>query len=312
MKGIVISYFDTYEGSKPLLTYPEPLLLTDDQMNQVNKLLDITFEKSFFIHHFDFCNTVNYYTEISSEFARGKKESLLVSILVDSYEDPENWKEPLGEFLNYIETIPNVYKGFYYWTTKRTLEVEAKFKELQHLTKNFYESIPKTVTIQRVIKIFMFGLDRAGKTSISKRISDNLYEETSPTLWLNVSNFHFQNFQFVCFDVGGQIQFRCFWKNYLHNSEILIYVLDGTQPERLSEAKMELWPILETCPTDLPLLILNNKADLKGHIENETIKSTLSLNQLNSPWHIVATSAKSGLGISEALDWISSQLMKKE
>ena len=62
---------------------------------------------------------------------------------------------------------------------------------------------------------------------------------------------------------------------------------------------------------ELPLIVLNNKADLEDHSDNEIVKSELSLNQLQRPWHILATSAKSGVGIADSLNWITNQLKQK-
>jgi len=298
------------EGSKLLLTYPETLTLSEDQLNQISKLLDVTFEESFFTHQFDFSNTVNYYLEIPSEWARGGHELVLITLLITASENPDDWKEPLEEFVTHLRNIPSLYKAFYYETSTEDSEIVTKMQELLNVTQNFYKSIPETHSVQRIVKLFMFGLDRAGKTSFSKRAMANLYEKTSPTLWLDVHNFQFQNFQFVCFDLGGQKQFRSFWKNYLHNSEILIFVVDGSRPERFSEAKTELWSILNGANPDLPLLILNNKADLEDHVENDVLLSALGLDSLTRPWQIIQTSAKSGLGVDDALNWISKQLTK--
>ncbi|MHA1279458.1 MAG: ADP-ribosylation factor family protein [Candidatus Helarchaeota archaeon] len=305
-----MSYFDMIEGSKILLKYPHNLDLDDNKTNQITKLLDVMFERSFFVHQFDFSTTANFYAEISSEWARGGKESILISVLLNAHENPENWKEPLEELVKYIETIPDIYKSFYYYTSNTDPQIVRKIQELESLIQNFYDSIPETITVQRIVKLFMFGLDRAGKTSISKRVSENIYEKTSPTLWLDVHKFQFHNFQFVCFDLGGQQQFRSFWKNYLDNSELLIFVIDGARPERFSEAKEELWKILQTCPPHLPLIVLNNKADLDNHLTNETIVSSLNLGGLHRPWNIVSTSAKNGIGFAEAFEWITNQLSR--
>jgi small GTP-binding protein len=248
---------------------------------------------------------------LPSEWARGGRESVIITILLNSTDNPENWREPIKEFTDQFVTIPDIYKSCSYLTTRKDPDIGIKFQELKNLVKNFYESIPETHMFQRIVKLFMFGLDRVGKTSISKRISENIFEKTSPTLWLNVHNFQFQNCQFVCFDVGGQKQFRSFWKNYLDNSEILIFVLDGTERERFAEAKKELWKILEICGKNLPLIVLNNKADIAEHVDNEILEKELSLIQLNQPWHIIATSAKSGLGIDETLNWITEQLIRR-
>ena len=118
---------------------------------------------------------------------------------------------------------------------------------------------------KKSLKLFVFGLDRAGKTSILERLKRKEFVQTKRTLNLNLLNFVLDNVNLVCWDLGGQIGFRRSWRNYLKEPNVLIYVLDMHDKERFPEAKEELWRILEYPESNgIPLLILANKKDLKG------------------------------------------------
>ena len=188
MQGIVISYFDKIQGSRTFMVHPEDLELDDNQLHQINKLINFTFEECFFTHQFNFSNTANFYTEIPSVWARGGCELILISVILDSIENPDSWQAPLKEFTTQLTQIPDIYKGFYYIPQVTNGEIRSKSDEIKNLIKCFYESIPEKIIIQKTTKLFIFGLDNAGKTSISKRISENLFTSTKPTLWLDVSS----------------------------------------------------------------------------------------------------------------------------
>jgi signal recognition particle receptor subunit beta len=55
----------------------------------------------------------------------------------------------------------------------------------------------------------------------------------------------------------------------------------------------------------IPLLIFANKQDLKICLDVEEIISSLELDKIkNRPWNILATSAKTRMGISEGFLWL--------
>lgn len=63
--------------------------------------------------------------------------------------------------------------------------------------------------------------------------------------------------------------------------------------------------------TKIPILFLANKTDLPNSVDTVTITKALNLNQLSAqrhPWLIQSTSVNSGQGITEAFDWLASQL----
>ena len=113
-------------------------------------------------------------------------------------------------------------------------------------------------------KIFLFGLDAAGKTSIVNLIK-NLPEpgETSPTVKFDISEMIIENTEFVIWDAPGQTLYRQKWGKGVLESQILCFVLELYTPERFNEAKKVLNEMLDNPETKgLPLIICYNKIDI--------------------------------------------------
>ena len=65
---------------------------------------------------------------------------------------------------------------------------------------------------------------------------------------------------------------------------------------------------LEKCP----VLIVANKHDLKGHLDPEIVEDMMGIKQYEGRvYHVQGTSAVTGYGIKEGLDWIAEVLLKK-
>jgi signal recognition particle receptor subunit beta len=62
----------------------------------------------------------------------------------------------------------------------------------------------------------------------------------------------------------------------------------------------------------VPILILANKQDTKGALNEEQISKQYSLHEIKDhSWRLQMCSALEGNGISEALDWLTDELVKK-
>jgi len=113
-------------------------------------------------------------------------------------------------------------------------------------------------------KVFLFGLDNSGKTSIvnsMKKIPEP--GNTLPTLRFAIDNLIVLNTEFVIWDAPGQISYREGWERGMENSKILCFVLDSLYPDRFDEAKGELLTVLSKNEvTDVPLIICFHKLDL--------------------------------------------------
>ncbi len=108
----------------------------------------------------------------------------------------------------------------------------------------------------------MVGLDAAGKTTIlyKLKLDENGNTLPKPTIGFNVETVEYKNFNFTVWDVGGQDWIRELWRQYIMNTQALIFVVDCTDRERIPQARDELHRILEDVDLrDAVLLVFANK-----------------------------------------------------
>lgn len=114
-----------------------------------------------------------------------------------------------------------------------------------------------------------------------------------------------------------RFQIRPLWRHYFQNTHGVIFVVDSNDRERLDDsdnygnsAKDELHRLLsEDNLQRAALLVYANKQDLPNAISVAEISERLGLPQLrNREWHIQGTSAPSGDGLYEGLDWLAAAM----
>ena len=160
-------------------------------------------------------------------------------------------------------------------------------------------------------RILLLGLDAAGKTTILYKLRLGEVVTTIPTIGFNVETVDYKSLRMTVWDVGGQKKLRALWRHYYQGSDSLIYVVDSCDDERFDEARDELHGILsDDSLRGIPVLIFSNKSDLPRSASVAQIAKSLDLPSLSSDhkWFVQATSAVSGDGLYEGLDWLSSTL----
>lgn len=105
---------------------------------------------------------------------------------------------------------------------------------------------------------------------------------------------------------GGQHKIRPLWRHYFQGSQGLIFVVDSSDHDRITEASEELHGLLNNDELrDTKLLILANKQDIPNAMSAVEMADKLNLRNLRHLWYIQACSAISGDGLYEGLDWLS-------
>ena len=116
MKPIVaLSYFHRKIGPLVFYSYPKNMLDKDLSIKIAN-IMDQQFNEGFFTHSFENLKSMNYYFEIHSDWARGNKEMLMVSIIFDqqvSLEIEESISNLCTEFSDQLQSNEEIYTGFY-------------------------------------------------------------------------------------------------------------------------------------------------------------------------------------------------------
>ncbi|MHA2266639.1 MAG: hypothetical protein ACXAB8_02480 [Promethearchaeota archaeon] len=116
MKTIVaISYFHRKIG--PLVFFSHPKNSLDKELSaKIANIMDQQFNEGFFTHSFENLKSMNYYFEIHSDWARGNKEMLMVSTVLDQQllpEIEEKVSELCVEFSELLQSNEEIYTAFY-------------------------------------------------------------------------------------------------------------------------------------------------------------------------------------------------------
>jgi len=169
---------------------------------------------------------------------------------------------------------------------------------------------------KKEVRILMVGLDAAGKTTILYKLMLGEVVTTVPTIGFNVETVEYKNINFTVWDVGGQDSIRPLWRHYYQNTDALIFVIDSAdrEPERIDSAREELHNLLnEDELRDAALLVFANKQDLSKAMNATEITEKMGLQELRKrDWWIQPCSAKSGEGLYQGLDWLSSYIFDKK
>jgi len=112
---IVLSYFHRKIGPSIFCSYPEEKL-KDEDVELVVNLMDQIISEGFFTYSFNHSYTMNYYFEIDSNWSRGKKEFLMISIIFNQAPSIETEKIVFtlsNEFSEWLKSQKEIFPAFY-------------------------------------------------------------------------------------------------------------------------------------------------------------------------------------------------------
>jgi len=112
---VAISYFHRKIGPLVFYSYPKNSL-DKDLSAKIANIMDQQFNEGFFTHSFENLKSMNYYFEIHSDWARGNKEMLMVSMISDQQilpEIEERISDLCVEFSKQLQSNEEIYTAFY-------------------------------------------------------------------------------------------------------------------------------------------------------------------------------------------------------
>ncbi len=171
-----LSFFNTIRGPQLLCYFPNSL--DEEKAQQIANLLNISelIKQKFFVYETSpQFKTVNYYFEIPSEWARGKKEMLLISLILieEPIEQVHVFEELLKRIGEKIAGVKDAYKGFYLYDVGREDydEIEKTYAIICKIVESFHKDAQETLEKAKVT-----SLDLVMKTDEEKKIGSYIVD----------------------------------------------------------------------------------------------------------------------------------------
>jgi len=252
IKSIVLSVFDD-DGPTPKIYWP-------NNMDESSRLLiamktisllmgDSIYQNSTSTEEINYFgilpfpdlkfNGLTYFFLIFDPEARGNAKAATITVLIN-----EDDKVFFYENMKYLRVIIDK-AASKVQLAKSFEENEVIINELREELLEFTSEIKDPFSLKRQIKILFTGLDKVGKTvfllAVEKRYSEII--KALPTKGVARTEekiFDEQNSTISIWDLGGQKQYREKFleqrKIYLYNVDLLFYVIDIQDSERITEA----------------------------------------------------------------------------
>jgi len=128
------------------------------------------------------------------------------------------------------------------------------------------------------VSLLFLGLDYAGKTTLIHVLASGSLKAYPPTRYSTKEEVVIGSIKFSCIDLGGHQTVRRTWKTLFLEANAIVFIIDATNTERLSEAMVELHKLLSTEEiAHLPVLVLGNKIDLPRAISEKEFRQGIGL-----------------------------------
>ncbi|XP_039092882.1 ADP-ribosylation factor-related protein 1 isoform X3 [Hyaena hyaena] len=133
--------------------------------------------------------------------------------------------------------------------------------------------------------ILILGLDNAGKTTFLEQSKTRFHKnykgmslsKITTTVGLNIGTVDVGKARLMFWDLGGQEELQSLWDKYYAECHGVIYVIDSTDEERLSESKRAFEKMVTSEALDgVPILVLANKQDVETCLSIPDIKTAFS------------------------------------
>eukprot|EP00164_Ancoracysta_twista_P007059 GFYU01009945.1.p1 GENE.GFYU01009945.1~~GFYU01009945.1.p1 ORF type:complete len:176 (-),score=36.07 GFYU01009945.1:154-681(-) len=172
----------------------------------------------------------------------------------------------------------------------------------------------KGISKKKKCSVLCAGLANSGKTTIVKRLSQELSPNDDaptvvPTVGFHLDTFKFSNTSFTIMDMSGQEKYRKLWQASAKDANAVIYVVDISEEKQWEASGNALQELLqEEGMKDKPLLVFLNKSDVKANFDEEKVHEALRVREVHASVHFRKSSGKTGEGVNDGMTWLASKL----
>ena len=248
-------------------------------------------------------------------------EDTIIGIILEEGDNPFDYKEIFQELVN---ELVNVEKSCSF---EDEIEIDnlliTLFIDLRRYGDEKIEKYP-IIELHKedsFIKIFLFGVDEVGKSSLVRRLKTGQFNDNyfTPTRRFNIDYVQQDEKGLLAawWDMPGQSSFRKKWLIGLQDSNLIVFMIDVSDQIRFEESKKELYSIINRYElAGVPLLIIGNKVDLvnndsldpdKEHLRRleDEIQGFFDFDKIeNRHWKFLFTSVKTSYNVDEIMDLV--------
>ncbi|MFW9827508.1 MAG: ADP-ribosylation factor-like protein [Candidatus Thorarchaeota archaeon] len=306
-----------------IYSYPNDVI-NINQKTLVNKIINnhskdniIQNEKT---SHFNIDEPIAQYIDELNIYSVCVNREVIVGLIFDDDDNPYDYMEIFQELLNELFNNGSEY------SLDDELEIDnlliSMFIDIRRFGDEVVERTPDIEYYyqkETFFKIFIFGIDETGKSSLVRRLKTGQFNENffTPTRKFNIEYLPVEEKGLLAlWDMPGQKAFRSKWLLGLQDSNLIVYMIDIANQRRFEESKKEFWQVIDNEELrEIPLLILGNKIDLvKASKENrekqlQNLKGELfkfyKFGNINDrKWKFLFTSVKTNFNIDELIPMI--------
>ncbi|PAA60725.1 hypothetical protein BOX15_Mlig020388g1 [Macrostomum lignano] len=137
----------------------------------------------------------------------------------------------------------------------------------------------KSLFWKEEMELTLVGLQNSGKTTFVNVIASGQFtEDMIPTVGFNMRKITKGSVTIKLWDIGGQPRFRSMWERYCRGVNAIVYMVDAADADKLEAARNELHNLLDKPQLQgIPVLVLGNKRDLQGSLNERQLIERLSL-----------------------------------
>lgn len=121
-------------------------------------------------------------------------------------------------------------------------------------------------------------MDNAGKSTLLHLLKTGTVTVVQPTYNPQFEEISIAGLTIAAHDLGGHKAARRIWDTYFDEVNGIVFLVDAAAPERFAESAEELNKLLATKElAKVPFLILGNKIDAEGAVDEANLKRALGL-----------------------------------